>query len=227
MVRTKPPEPAPSRERLLAAARELFAARGFSATGTRAIAAHAGCNLSLIKYYFESKEGLLREVVRSTAETIAAELRNLLAEPVAGEERLRRFLEFMVGFLSRNQDFVRLVFREAVLTEGPLVDEIAPMMVGNHALGSAILEGMEAEGRLRDVEPRVAVVLAMGMMIFPFLASPVVSRLLGPMTPELVERLRRNVAEVFLHGVLGGPGTTGEPCRPTAPATSAARRRRA
>ncbi len=205
MVRSRTLEPLPSRERLLAAGRELFAAKGFSATGTRAIAAHAGCNLSLIKYYFESKDGLLREVVRSTAESIAVELRGLLAEPLAGEERLRRFLEFMIGFLGRNQDFVRLVFREAVLTEGPLVDEISPMMAGNHALGSAILEGLQGEGRLRDVEPRVAVVLAMGMMIFPFLASPVVTRLLGPMSPELLERLRRNVAEVFLHGVLREP----------------------
>src|SRR3954471_20230662 len=46
-----------TRERLLGAAISLFSEQGYSATGTRAIAARAGCNVALISHYFGSKEG--------------------------------------------------------------------------------------------------------------------------------------------------------------------------
>lgn len=48
---------------MLAAARRLFAARGYAQTSIRAIAAEAGVNQGLIMTYFGSKEALFMEVV--------------------------------------------------------------------------------------------------------------------------------------------------------------------
>ena len=45
-----------ARERILAAALEVFAERGFDGARTREIADRAGANLGLIKYYFDGKE---------------------------------------------------------------------------------------------------------------------------------------------------------------------------
>ncbi|MFT4199360.1 TetR family transcriptional regulator [Gordonia sp. (in: high G+C Gram-positive bacteria)] len=47
-----------TREQIIAAARELFAQRGFGATPLRAIAALAGVDVALIPYYFGNKRGL-------------------------------------------------------------------------------------------------------------------------------------------------------------------------
>ncbi len=52
-----------TRERILAAALEIFSERGFDGTTTRDIAARADVNLGLIKYYFGSKEKLWRAAV--------------------------------------------------------------------------------------------------------------------------------------------------------------------
>ncbi|GGY55427.1 CerR family C-terminal domain-containing protein [Pseudoduganella sp. SL102] len=49
-----------SRERLLGAAMQLFAAQGFNATSTREIALAAGANVAAIAYYFGDKAGLYR-----------------------------------------------------------------------------------------------------------------------------------------------------------------------
>jgi AcrR family transcriptional regulator len=48
-----------TRERIIAAARQHFAAEGFERTSVRAIAAEAGVDASLIRHYFGDKSGLL------------------------------------------------------------------------------------------------------------------------------------------------------------------------
>jgi AcrR family transcriptional regulator len=47
-----------TRARIVTAAIELFGARGFDATSTRDIAAHASVSSPALQYYFDSKEGL-------------------------------------------------------------------------------------------------------------------------------------------------------------------------
>lgn len=52
-----------SRQRLIEAGLDLFSEAGFEGASTRAIAERAGTNISAIKYYFESKEGLYEAVM--------------------------------------------------------------------------------------------------------------------------------------------------------------------
>ena len=55
---------AATRERLLDAAEELFAARGFAGTSVRDITARAECNVAAVNYHFGGKATLYREVFR-------------------------------------------------------------------------------------------------------------------------------------------------------------------
>ncbi|WP_162527186.1 TetR/AcrR family transcriptional regulator [Sphingomonas solaris] len=50
-------------EAILRAAQRLFAAKGYTTTGVREIAAEAGVNSALVRRYFGSKEGLLRAAI--------------------------------------------------------------------------------------------------------------------------------------------------------------------
>ena len=63
-----------TRERLLTAAAELFAERGFRGATMRAIAARAGTNLAAANYHFGSKEKLYREVAFSLFAALEARL---------------------------------------------------------------------------------------------------------------------------------------------------------
>jgi AcrR family transcriptional regulator len=57
--------PAPStKDRIIAAAQELFGEQGYPATSMREITARADVNLAAINYHFGSKENLLHEIVR-------------------------------------------------------------------------------------------------------------------------------------------------------------------
>jgi len=65
---------ADTRERVIAAASELFAAHGFHATTVRDIARRAGVNLAAGHYHFGSKETLYREVMRTQFDAVMSEL---------------------------------------------------------------------------------------------------------------------------------------------------------
>ena len=50
--------PSSTKARILGAAEEVFAAKGFEGASTREIAAAAGVNISSLHYHWESKETL-------------------------------------------------------------------------------------------------------------------------------------------------------------------------
>jgi tetracycline repressor-like protein len=54
-----------TRERILKAARSLFADRGYQDTSIRAVVAKARVNQAAINYHFGGKDGLYREVLRA------------------------------------------------------------------------------------------------------------------------------------------------------------------
>ena len=72
----KPLRSQPTRNRILAEARRLFAEQGFERTTIRAVAAAAGINQSMVIRYFGSKEDLF-----ATAATIDFRVPDLVALP--------------------------------------------------------------------------------------------------------------------------------------------------
>ena len=80
-----------TRERLIAAASELFAERGFHGTKARDIAARAGVNLAAGNYHYGSKKTLYLEVLRAQfAETRALLERRGAVKPASELGRLPR-----------------------------------------------------------------------------------------------------------------------------------------
>lgn len=77
--------PQETQERLLAAAAELFAERGFFNTTVREIAERARVNIAAGHYHFGSKQELYLEVTRRQFERIAAQLTARHASPTPSE----------------------------------------------------------------------------------------------------------------------------------------------
>ncbi len=85
-----------ARQRLLDAAGELFAEKGFRLAGTREICQRAGTDIAAIHYHFGSKEKLYEAVLRYAD--------NLLVDPVptfamarSREARLREIIEWVLA----------------------------------------------------------------------------------------------------------------------------------
>ena len=78
------------RTRLLAAATELFANRGYAATTVREIVERAGVTKPALYYYFRSKEGIYLALMREPFERFVALVDGTAAEERTARERIVR-----------------------------------------------------------------------------------------------------------------------------------------
>ena len=69
-----------TRERILEAAFEEFADRGFEGSSTRSVAAKAGVQHPLVTYHFKNKEGLWRAVITTASFNFSKYFQDHLAE---------------------------------------------------------------------------------------------------------------------------------------------------
>jgi AcrR family transcriptional regulator len=105
-----------TRKRLLDAAGELFAERGFAATNVRDITASAGTNIAAVNYHFGNKEHLYIEAVRHAARSCDLEApMPKWSEETPPERRLRDFIRAFLGRILRSDTPAwhrLLIFRE-------------------------------------------------------------------------------------------------------------------
>lgn len=154
-----------ARERILAAALEVFAEHGFDGARTREIADRAGANLGLIKYYFDTKEKLWQAAVSLAFLDLQTELGDVLAPPANGDDdraRLERLLRRFIHFVARRPAFMRMMNDEGK-RDGPrmrwLADHyVKPLNVAVRGL----LERGAANGLVPSIAPAILHYLALG-----------------------------------------------------------------
>jgi AcrR family transcriptional regulator len=108
----KPKAPGENRSRIIAAAIEEFAARGFKGSSMDAIAARTDTTRALINYYFGSKEKLYIRVLEQVYQEIRDSETRLNLDDLPAMEALRRIVEFTFNYYVEHVNFVRLVVAE-------------------------------------------------------------------------------------------------------------------
>jgi AcrR family transcriptional regulator len=148
------------KQQLLDHATSLFATRGYANTRVSDICKEAGVAKGLFYWYFENKEALFAELVRSMRAQLE-EARAAAIDPEADPlTRLRQAIESSVRFIALHTEFftvVRMERREP--TVSALLREAADTDVA--AVAHLIDEGQRA-GLLRATEP--AAFLAQGVV---------------------------------------------------------------
>lgn len=103
---------AKSREALLLAAKEAFAARGLEGARVDDIARRAKINKQLVYHYFGSKDGLYTAVLEQIYREIREREQELHLASFPAEEAMRRLIEFSFDYLAQHPEFVSLIADE-------------------------------------------------------------------------------------------------------------------
>ena len=173
-----------SRERLLTAALEEFAAKGFAGARVQDIAARAGVNKQLISYYFGGKEGL-------------------------GQALRQRWLEMEASFAHRElpldalvAEYVRVTLAEPRLARLLVWTGLESAGAAGSGLGAedvADLERRQREGELApDLDPGLVGLAFTGAILAPIVLPQVVRDAIGldPQSPEFAERYAEQLRRI-------------------------------
>jgi AcrR family transcriptional regulator len=201
--------PLSQRERILEAARSLFASRGFETVTMAEIASLAGVARATVFNHFGSKGALIEAITEGVFEYYSGMLDRALADEESSTPSLVRALfEGMAG-IEQLHGFYRGVFREIMKIRVGLDEGGAAAKAGEGAL--AKLERLLARGQARG---ELSNGFAAGDLASAFdsLANgTIVHWLYEDTSGSLRERMRRAV-EIFLGTVaLGRPAAPDEP----------------
>jgi AcrR family transcriptional regulator len=108
----------PSRDRLLLAAKTLFAKRGYEQATTAAIARAAGTSESQLMRYFGSKSGLLEAIFNDYWSALHAGIKRAAEESEHSREALVRILTLVMKAFGRDPDLAFLILFEGRRVRG-------------------------------------------------------------------------------------------------------------
>jgi AcrR family transcriptional regulator len=193
---------------LIDAARQHFLSRDFKAVSIRQIAASAGVNGAMVNYYFGGKQGLYMAMVDGMLAELQANLTDLRDD---SDISLVDFSNSYCLLLARNPWWPNFMVREVLFSEGKIREAIIEKfgnIIGPRLVG--LVQREITQGHFREeLDPRLTVISLLGMMIFPFLARPVMEQVFKL---ELNETTAATVAahntQLFMTGAMR-PGNSG------------------
>ncbi len=187
-----------TRERILEAAVEAFAEKGFLGASTREIARRAGTNQGLITYHFKSKDALWRAAANSIFERLGRQLAERvdaleLADP---RERAREAIRQYVRFAAAHPELFRIM-----VDEGKVADERMEWLVETHLrpqFEAIARELMDVAGIDEALLPHAFYMLAGGASLL-FAVAPECRQLTGldPRSIQAIETHADYVARLL------------------------------
>jgi TetR/AcrR family transcriptional regulator len=198
------------RSRIIAAAEEVFAERGYAGATTREIAERAGIGKRMLFYYFPTKDAVYRAVLERIITGLVAIYEQTRGEP--GPVGLGDGVEAITHFTARNLSAMKVWLRE-IIDDGPHLEELTRRHMRQlyDAAGAGVARNME-QGTFRRSDPMHALASVGGVTLFYFLIAPML-RLIwdrDPLDPAVVAERAVVARETLLHGLMvAGNGKEG------------------
>ena len=159
-------------QKIYEAARRIFILKGMEGSRMQEIADEAGMNKALLHYYFRSKENLFKAVFKDTFSKFFLKVKTTLSSDASAKEKLNVFIDNYIDLIQSNPYVPQFIISE--INRDPKM--LKTMMFESGIEPQKILELLLNEvhsGNLSKLDPRHIVISLLGMLVFPFVARPI------------------------------------------------------
>lgn len=163
-------------ERILVAARTIFAEKGYNGAHVDEIAARASVNKATIYYQIGDKDTLYANVIHQIISNVVKGLAHTVANENSPENKLRAYITFIAEAVDKNPDLPSIMMRE-IASGGATLPRV---VVEDMASVITILFGILEEGREKEIfietSPFLIHMMIMGTILFYKKGSPIKDR---------------------------------------------------
>jgi AcrR family transcriptional regulator len=154
------------RQQILAAARDLFAKRGYHQTTIDDIVAQAGVARGTFYLYFEDKRAIFSDLIdRFSSQLAVAIVRIVVDDPGVGvAAQVRENIRRIVGTCLGDRAMTKILFTDSTGIDPQFDRKLANFYDSMVGLLTETLKDGQALGIVRDGEPRVLAYLALGAL---------------------------------------------------------------
>ena len=193
-----------SKERILNTAVEIFARKGYAATGMRELAESAGVNLAMINYFFGSKKDLLKVILDTFFSGYLQILEEELTSQETLDEKIRCFIHRAIDYISENRDYMIVTLTE-LPHDDPDITEFKAQWARKamHLINDEICQPIKKTQGV-DLSPAAIGPVIIGMMSSRFLFAPVMEKINPPgFGEQFFTEYPEIISSIFLSGING------------------------
>lgn len=206
MAKQKKIEDTSSEEKIKQAARKLFTEKGFDAVKTRDIAAEAGINLALLNYYFRNKQNLFDIIMVENFEQFIQQLLPVFGdESLTLDERLEQITTRYIDMLKSNPGLPSFIMNQMHTGSNKLM-ALRPKLMSVRNNFIAQIEGNIKKKGIKPLHTAHLMMNFMGLMIFPFIAQPMLMRIneLSKTEFDILMDERKKLIPIWLKAIITG-----------------------
>lgn len=161
------------RQALIDAGRDLFLKNTFSNISIRRVAEKAGVNSALISYYFGSKSGLFREVIRTFLEHNLDRLGSVIND--FNSDNLEEF--FLTFYKSVPTELAQLVLRTLIFERSDMREWLLEGMFSRVVTLSNRAAESTCQNGGKEVDPKLLRTVMQSLLVMPKVLYPVIEEL--------------------------------------------------
>lgn len=163
-----------TRDKLIETAKELFLSKGVDRVGVREIATKANINLSLMNYYFRSKEKLFETIFESIIYDKAIILRRILDSDLPLEDKIREYVDKYIDIVISDPLHVSF-FISVVHRNYEIIGKMKGMTsLYNTDVFVAQLRKESEMGNIKPIDPEQFYISMISLILFPLAIKPLI-----------------------------------------------------
>lgn len=180
-------------DKIIQAAEKIFVRDGYDGARMQDIANEAEINKALLHYYFRSKEKLFQQILQRKMSTFLPKIQMIVKADMTVPAKLEAIVEGYLQMLFANPRLPIFLIYSAY--RDPSILEHMPREIFDDLIG--FLRKAIKQGEMKKVDPEQLIVSIMGMCVFPFVARPIASHMLGKDEEEYSRFLKKRKREIL------------------------------
>ncbi len=181
----------------------IFARRGFRGARMQEIADLAGINKSLLHYYFRSKENLFKLVFEDTFTSFINSISYTMDNGNNFKDVLYNLIDKYLNFLKNNPYIVQFILTMGLQDIDIIKSTTEKIKVDPKPKILSLIKKELLQRNITDVEPIQILINIISMLLFPFLAKPILINLFDIKSDKefekIIEPRKKIITETILN----------------------------
>ena len=189
-----------SKQVILEAALQDFAAHGYEGARVDRIARSAGINKAMIFYYFSSKQNLYRTVIKDALLDFIPRVQKVLMESSSPERLFESLPALYIRYFSRHRQVIQMIGRELIQSPANITPIIratfSELPMAPSEMLPQVISAWHRKGLISESDPVHFIFNIVPLCLFPIIAQPMVEAILDIRISDDKEFLEERIQSI-------------------------------